>query len=148
MVLPARPLLLLPPWYSPLLLYYGLHHTNQTKIVRCSRLSRDGPTPSWWNALSVIINSISERDTARIARDHSENAIVLGVWGRLYRILFSMPGPSGPSRGRQRLRSGFLGMSRAYISFRTFALFGREPLISAHSHNREVTAALGKRDVA
>jgi len=41
-------------------------------------------------------------------------------------------------------------MSRAYISFYTFALFGGEPLISAHSQE-EVTAALsalGKRDVA
>jgi len=40
-------------------------------------------------------------------------------------------------------------MSRAYISFYTFVLFGGKSLISTHSHTQEKIAAdtLGKRDV-
>ena len=50
--------------------------------------------------------------------------------------------------GRPQLRPGFSRMSREYISF---YVFGCEPLISAHSHSQETSAAssaLGKRDVA
>ena len=73
---------------------------------------------------------------------------ILGVLRR--QLLFGAP--SGLSRERWRLRPGVPGTSCAYISFYTFPpFFGGEPLISAHSHSREVVAALsalGKREMA